>query len=309
MSEINNVHDKFFKQTMTDKKTARSMLENYLPKEILKLIDLEDMELKKNSMIEEELKDIFSDLIYKVSLNGKEAYLYFFFEHKSYPYKKIALQLLKYMRGIWELETKEGKEEKLPLIIPLVFYHGRLKWNIGLRLSDILDEIPVELKDYLPDFKYLLYDFSPYSDQEITGRIELRIFLQLLRYIFTDIELFKDQIKGIIELFEELTDKGTAMEYFEVVIRYIMHAREGIDEKELVKIASEVSTERGEAIMTIAEKLKMEGRKEGIEEGIKEGKMEIIRNMLKNGMEIEQIIKIADIGKEEIKLIKEEIKH
>lgn len=46
---------------MTDKKTVRSMLENYLPAQILKLIDLEDMELEKDSMIEEELKDVFSD--------------------------------------------------------------------------------------------------------------------------------------------------------------------------------------------------------------------------------------------------------
>ena len=100
------------------------------------------MELEKDTMIEEELKDVFSDLIYKVSLNGKDAYLYFLFEHKSYPYKKIALQLLKYIRSIWELKMKQGEKEKLPLIIPLVFYHGRLKWNIGLRLSDLLDDIP-----------------------------------------------------------------------------------------------------------------------------------------------------------------------
>ncbi len=219
MSEINNLHDKFFKQTMADKRTAQNMLQNYLPEQILNLINLDEMELEKDTMIEEELSDVFSDLIYKVSLNGKDAYLYFLFEHKSYPYKKIALQLLKYIRSIWELKMKQGKKEKLPLIIPLVFYHGRLKWNIGLRLSDLLDDIPVEVKEYIPDFKYLLYDFSPYSGQEIIGNIELRIFLQLLRYIFTDINLFKDKVGHIIELFEELNDKDTAMEYFEVAIR------------------------------------------------------------------------------------------
>ncbi len=301
MSEINNAHDKFFKQTMTDKKKARNLLENYLPLKMLRLIDLEEMELEKDSMIEEELKDVFSDLIYKVKLNDKEAYLYFLFEHKSYPYKKIVLQLLKYIRGIWELKAKQDDQEKLPLIIPIVFYHGRQKWNVGLVLSDILDDIPDELKGYIPDFKYLIYDFSPYGDQEIIGNIELRIFLQLLRYIFTDIELFYNKISEIIKLFEELTDKETAMEYFEVVIRYIMNAKEGIDEKELVKIAKEISSERGEEIMTIAEKLRMEGKKEG--------KMEIARNMLKTGMNIEQVIKLTNLEKEKVNILKEEIKH
>ena len=117
MSDINNVHDKFFKKNMSDKSTVRNMLQNYLPEQILNLINLDNMELKKNTMIEEELKDVFSDLIYKVSLNGNEAYLYFLFEHKSYPYRKIALQLLKYIRAIWELKMKQGKKKKLPLII------------------------------------------------------------------------------------------------------------------------------------------------------------------------------------------------
>ena len=309
MPEINNVHDKFFKQTMSEHKNAQNMLQNYLPEHILKLIDLADMELEKDTMIEEDLKGVFSDLIYRVTLNGKEAYLYFLFEHKSYPYQKIALQLLKYIRTLWELKMKQGKKEKLPLIIPLVFYHGSLKWDIGLSLSDILDEIPEELREYIPDFKYLLYDFSIYSKQEIIGNIELRIFLKLLRYIFTDIELFKDKIGDIIELFEELKDQETGMVYFEVVIRYIMNAKEGIDEKELVKIARGISTERGEAIMTIAEKLRMEGRMEGRTEGKIEEKLAIAKNMLEMGMDIEQIMKATKVKEEKLRILKEEIKH
>ena len=297
MSDIDNVHDKFFKKNMSDKSTARNMLQNYLPEQILKLINLDNMELEKDTMIEEELKDVFSDLIYKVSLNGNEAYLYFLFEHKSYPYRKIALQLLKYIRAIWELKMKQGKKKKLPLIIPIVFYHGRVKWDIGLKLSDLLDDIPGELREYVPDFKYLLYDFSPYSDQEIMGNIELRIFLQLLRYIFTDTDLLKEKFEYIFGLFEELSDKVTAMEYFETVIRYIMNAREGIDLKELARIASRVSSERGEAIMTIAEKLRMEVR------------IETAKNLIKMGMEIDKIAKATEIDEEKLKLLKKEITH
>ncbi len=296
MSKINNVHDKFFKQTMTDKKTAISLLKNYLPTKILNLIDFKNIELEKDSMIEEELKDVFSDIIYKVRLNGKEAYLYFLFEHKSYPSKKIALQLLKYMRNIWDLKMKQGKK-KLPLIIPLVIYHGKQKWNIGLKLSNILDDIPDEIKEFIPDFKYLSYDFSPYSNQEIKGEIELQLILQILRYIFVDDILFEKEIKNLIKLLEELNNKETATEYFELLMRYIMNAREGIDAKELSKIVGEVSSERGEAVMTIAEKLKMEGKKE------------IIINMVKEGMDTKQIVKVTKMDKKQIELIKEEIKH
>ncbi len=65
--------------------------------------------------------------------------------------------------------------------------------------------------------------------------------------------------------------------------------------------------------MTMAEKLRQEGRKEGrIQgklEGKLEGKIEIAKNMLKNGMDIDQIIKLTELEEKKIKLLKEEIQH
>ena len=304
MSGINNIHDKFFKQNMTERKTVVSLLENYLPESVLKLIDLSELELEKDSMIEEELTDLFSDLIYRVKINNRAAYLYLLFEHKSYPERKIALQLLKYIRAFWELKAKQESGGKLPLVIPLVFYHGRQKWQIGLRLADLLDEIPAEIKEYIPDFQYIIYDFSAESEEDIKGVTELRIFLQLVKTIFSGVE-FSKKLGEIIELFNELSDEGKAQRYFEVVISYVMHAREGIEPEELLQIASEVSAERGEMIMTIAEKLK----REGIIEGKQAGKIEIARKMLKSGMGIEQVVKLTELTEARIRILQAEIKH
>ena len=310
----------------------QSLLENYLPESVLKLIDLSEIEAEKDTMIEEELTDLFSDLIYRVKINNRAAYLYLLFEHKSYPEKKIALQLLKYIRAFWELKAKQESGGKLPLVIPLVFYHGRQQWQIGLSLADLLDEIPVEIKGYIPDFQYIIYDFSAESEEEIKGVTELRIFLHLVKTIFSGLE-FSQKLGEIIELFNEISDEGKAQRYFEVVISYVMHAREGIEAEELLQIASEVSAERGEMIMTIAEKLKREGRQEGLEKGIiegirkgkhegiiegmkegiiegkQEGKIEIARKMLKSGMGIEQVIQLTELTEARIRLLQAEIKH
>ena len=70
-------------------------------------------------------------------------------------------------------------------------------------------------------------------------------------------------------------------------------------------------------IMTIAEKLKREGRQEGLEkgiiegmkEGIQEGKLEIARKMLKSGMGIEQVIQLTELTEARIRLLQAEIKH
>ena len=52
MDIIKNVHDKCFKEIMGDVQTAKSFLENYLPVDIVKLIDLEKLKPEKDSFIE-----------------------------------------------------------------------------------------------------------------------------------------------------------------------------------------------------------------------------------------------------------------
>ncbi|QTL99746.1 hypothetical protein GM661_18190 [Iocasia frigidifontis] len=94
------------------------------------------------------------------------------------------------------------------------------------------------------------------------------------------------------------------MEYFETVIRYIMNAKEELSLNKLRKIAKKVSLERSEDIMTIAEKLRKEGKLEGIIEGIE------IAIELKYGKEalilMDDIRKIKDLSR--IKGIKELIR-
>lgn len=68
----------------------------------MKIINVNTLEPQKDSYINKDLEESFSDLLFKVDINEKEGYLYFLFEHKSYEDKGIAFQLLKYMVEIWK---------------------------------------------------------------------------------------------------------------------------------------------------------------------------------------------------------------
>jgi len=41
MSVVKKPHDKFFKETLSDLETAKDFMKNYLPKDLLGIIDLE----------------------------------------------------------------------------------------------------------------------------------------------------------------------------------------------------------------------------------------------------------------------------
>ncbi len=253
---------------MSNLKTAKSFIKNYLPEKIVKLIKLENIIIEKDSFIEAELSEVFSDILYKVNLAGRDAYLYFLFEHKSFPEPRISLQLLKYMIKIWEQKIKQNQANDLPLIIPLVIYHGKTNWNIDLRLSGILQTIPVELEEYIPDYKYLIYDLSSYDNQDIKGEVRLRIFFELVTAIYQGD--FGTRFKKALKILEELKDKTTVMEYFKTMLTYSINVQEDLNAQKLSQLAGEISQERSDQIMSIAEQLKEEGRQEGKQEGMVE---------------------------------------
>jgi len=72
MTEIvNHPHDKFFKEILGQRENAQDFFLNYLPDRIRALINLDSLEICKDSFIEKELNEYFSDLLYRLKLSGK----------------------------------------------------------------------------------------------------------------------------------------------------------------------------------------------------------------------------------------------
>ena len=66
--DINNIHDKFFKELMADRQNAIDFMQFFLPDSILKHIDIQSLEHQKNSFIAPDLKEVFSDAIFSIKL-------------------------------------------------------------------------------------------------------------------------------------------------------------------------------------------------------------------------------------------------
>jgi len=59
---LNNPHDKLFRETWSNLENARSFLQHYLSDDVLKLMDLESLEISKDSFVEKDLADYYSDM-------------------------------------------------------------------------------------------------------------------------------------------------------------------------------------------------------------------------------------------------------
>ena len=264
-------HDKFFKEMFSKKKVAESFIKNYFPQDLLELFNTDDLEITKDSFVDEDLKEFFSDVVYRVKLNDQDAFIYCLFEHKSYPDKKVSFQLLKYMTKIWDLYLKQKNSGKLPVILPLLIYHGGKSYNIDKRFSSRFN-IQANTEKFIPDFEYLLFDFSKYSDLEIIGSIQLQIVLKILHTSFIDNDYDKI-FSEILELIKKLNDAESILEYFTTGMKYILEIKDYDFDVTHNKV-NLIIPERSETFMSTANKLREEGKLDGIKKGIKEGRKE-----------------------------------
>ncbi len=154
-NRITKKHDTTFKEVFSQKRIAKDFIENNIPKEALNIIDLESFELQKDSFISKELQENFSDLIYKVRINNRDAYICFLLEHKSYKDKLAIFQVQKYILEFWTSTIQKENKEELPIIIPMIIYHGKEKWNLKTDLRDMIPkfhELPEYFKQRVPVF-------------------------------------------------------------------------------------------------------------------------------------------------------------
>jgi predicted transposase/invertase (TIGR01784 family) len=280
-------HDKFFKEMFSKKDVAESFLKHYLPEKLLSLVDTESLEISKNSFVDSNLKEYFSDIIYKININNNPSYIYCLFEHKSYPDKNAAFQLLKYMTKTWELHLKQNMSIQLPVILPLLIYHGDKRYNVDKNFSAIVNLQP-NTKKYVPNFEFLIYDFSDLSKQHIWGNIQLQITLKIMNSVFSK-NHFEDKLSEILRLFKKLDESKSALEYFTIGLKYIFEIKDydlDIYNLEIIKQKiNKIIPERNDAFMTIADKLREEGKFAGMKEGMKEGIKEGIKEGMLKGIE------------------------
>ena len=301
--DINNPHDSIFKALQTKKENAADFMQTLLPADITEKLNLETLQIKKGSFIDEKLKSHYSDILYTcIYKNEKEITIALLFEHKSSPDQYPYIQLLRYMVRFWD-ECIKNKKQLMP-IIPIIFYHGYKKWN-KKPFTEYFTDIDELLEKFIPQFDYLLIDLNKYNNETIknlyfTKQIN-KAYCLLAKNIFNDNNLY-NMLTDIFTILQPLI-KSSQNEDFISMLLYIFSATELTPENIKQKI-EQTLPDGGKIIMTTAIKLINQGKELGIEQGIEQGirKKAIIdaKKMKKKGYPIEDIIEITGLEKDEI---------
>lgn len=169
------------------------------------------------------------------------------------------------------------------------------------------DKLSESIKKYIPNYEYLLYDISRYTDEEIKGQAQLRIVLTMFRDVFTKHgKDLQESLFRALEYFAELEDKQTGIEYFETVMRYIFSARTDMTEadvKDIIERIGNTYPEGSEVIMTLAERFIEKGKEQGAKDSVEK----VVKKAIIKGLTAEDIIEITGLKKEEIDEIRKKM--
>ncbi|MGJ0193689.1 Rpn family recombination-promoting nuclease/putative transposase [Pantoea sp. RRHST58] len=298
-------HDAVFKTFLTHVHTARDFLALHLPDWLLRICDLSTLRLTSGSFIEEDLRAYYSDILYSLQTTGKTGYVYVIIEHQSSTDRLMAFRLMRYAIAVMQRHLDAGHRH-LPLVIPLLFYHGKQSpWPFSMRWTALFSE--PELASRLYGGPFPLVDVTVMADSEIARHRSMAALTLLQKHI---------RQRDLTGLFERLVtlmlqDSVTRKQRL-ALINYMIQAGEAAQAKSFIEQLAQRVPQQKEELMTIAEQLKQMGREQGLSEGRNEGRNEgqrearlaIARNMLARGIDLTLVQEVTGLSAADLQQIR-----
>jgi len=294
--QIANEHDTIFKDLFSDKNEARKFINQYL--KLTVPIKEDELEAYNTCFITPEFRSKEADIVYKM----KHKNIFFLIEHQStidlsMPYRIENYSMLIINRAV-EKEKMKQKNYLYPKVIPIVLYTGEKKWKASISFSEVQEK----LEGYQEEDKtYTIIDINDYTENQLLED-DLTISKILVLEKLRTHENFIDNIEKVIE-----KTKKEKQYVIEKIIHLILRKELGNEETE--KLLTKLNKEKEEKdmfeedMLLVGERLRKDKERQlrkSKNEGIKENKMKTAKRMLEEGLPIELIAKITELGKEKI---------
>lgn len=273
-------HDALFKFTMSKSDNAVSLLKRLIPPALAARLDWSRMTLDDASLTDSDLSGKKTDLLYKLPLlapgrSQPDALVTFILEHQSTPDPLMAFRVLRYTVRVWSRWLQQAGNAELgvlPIVLPVVIYHGDKAWTAAPDVRDLIDTafLPINLVRIIhglsPTQRYTLLDLSQTKDADIQGTLDLVLCLLLFK---------SPKGSDLVAVYKRFVAEHGRIETTEALAAFIDYIWT-IDPK-LKKIKNHArmletfTNETGENHVGIAELFRQDGIEIGLEKGIERG--------------------------------------
>lgn len=266
--------DALVKAAFSRPENAIGALRAVLPPALLARLDLTTLKLSaRDTYIDDAtLGQLFSDLVYEVQLAGRPALVCFvLYEHQSTEDPLLIVRISSYVAGVWRgwLADNPGAR-RVPAVIPVVLYHGPKPWSAPTSLVEVIDLEPDDLAavgEHVPSFSFVLDDLSAVDESDLRSRdvaVLGRVAFLLLKFARSVGPPGRPGALTLEQLFDKTVSLLTRLVRPDLTlsIRYIIEVS-GAEPEDVAVALKDAPIEVRETAMTLAEKLRQQGRLEG----------------------------------------------
>lgn len=299
-------HDSFIKKAMENHNVAKSFFNRHLAPEVRDMVNLDSLQLQKESFIAENLKKKVSDILFSADFSqgnshgsgGKSGYIYMLLEHQSTVDHWMVFRLFNYMMAIWQRHrTEHHKDKHLPLIYPLIFYNGTRKYTAPKDLWSLFKDPEIARSFFCEPVNVINVneiDDDKFKEYPWAGIIELFMKASQKRDILQQWHLAKEALKELA--FATIFEKE---DYVRVILWYTANRIEKSEQKdEILRIVNSTLNIEGEEIMA---SLAQQWKQEGVQRGVQQRNLDIAITMLQKKQDIKLIAEITGLSLQEIK--------
>lgn len=285
MSDPSQPHDSLFKRAFSDAASGGALLRSVLPAPLIDRVEWSTLQKLPGEFTDPNLKGLESDLLLTAKLGDRDALFYFLIEHQSSVQAEMPWRMWKYVSRIWERYAKKGggRNFRLPLVVPVVVYHGERPWTAARSMSEVidLDEGGREAASGLvPKLTYILDDLTQLDGASLRAR-GLPAFATVAMWALRTASDrgFLETAWDLSDLFDAVREASDGREALWTIFSYLSAvSREGED---LVgTVVAQLSQPVREDVMDLVENFAQQKKEEGRAEGRVEGERGLLLKLV-----------------------------
>ena len=288
--DLSRPHDKYFRSVFSNEADAAGLLRAYVPAAVARPLRWSTLTWIPGRFVSSGWHDSESDLLFSIEREptaqqpvATPVLLYVLLEHRSSPDPWMPLRVLNYCTQVWMRWRKTHPNDAgLPLIVPLVFYHGAEPWPYQREFAELFSNAAPQWR-WVPRFEHLLIDQTQRGPGLVPGGLVARLAQIALMAAFRKAreELFEWAARLMGELYRVQGDRA-----FEEVIKHVEYLLATQPDKHLATFAAALRRNvpgRGGDVMNYMQQLIERGRREGLQEGLQEGIQKGIQKGIQEG--------------------------
>lgn len=306
--KIDRRHDKVFKRVFSNKQEAtyfvnKTLNINLKPNELV---------LSQNSFVTSELKYREADIVYKL----KNRNIYFLIEQQTRVDYHMPFKILNYQLEIMRANRldKPSKYDKEILVISIVLYTGKGKWNaekyIRKAQEKLSENMKIEKGDTYGLGNYNLVDVNNFTKEELLNDKSILSKIMLIEKVANTQELIQIMFK--INSVISNSNKDEMQKLMQIILA------EKIGIKKAEEIINKMRKKGSGSMLAVEEMIHREnkmfinkgkviGIKAGMKKGAKQKQISIAKKLLHKNYNLEDIKDITELDRKTIEKLKKQL--